>query len=489
MTIRVRPADVEVPPDDPFQNDLLDRKPSIETLTSLLGSLEGPCVLALDSKWGGGKTTFMKMWAAHLRNEHYAVVEFNAWETDFSGDPFVALSSRLQQQLDDTQSDDANQSVERFKVAAKRIALRAAPIAIRLLSQGLLDSGSLEQAIVEEVSSYANDRLEEFDEVEKSFVDFKDSLQQGALKLSEKHDSRPLFFMIDELDRCRPSYAVELLEIAKHLFSVDSIIFVIAVNRSELPHSIKALYGVDFNAQGYLQRFFDLDYSLPSPNRERFVHQAMIDTGLTAYFPAERVPFEVVPNLLARMLAASTLDLRRIAQSIRHLSLICAPLNNYSSMTAAAASAGLLLRKLDANLYAAFCKSECSDDDVVQQIYSNGELGSIQNSKEGHVFEAIVCSIWCERSSEVRGYNISIEQSPLLSRYNSALGEMHRRQDEARRSGPIIEFTEEEMARQERYRGVVNAARMISNVRVSGAFRDALMRVELLPGSDADETR
>ena len=218
-------------------------------------------------------------------------------------------------------------------------------------------------------------------------------------------------------------------------------------------------------------------------------HQAMIDTGLTAYFPAERVPFEVVPNMLARMLAASTLDLRRIAQSIRHLSLICAPLNNYSSMTAAAASAGLLLRKLDANLYAAFCKSECSDDDVVQKIYTNGELGSIQNSKEGHVFEAIVCSIWCERSSEVRGYNTSIEQSPLLSRYNSALGEMHRRQDEARRSGPRIEFTEEEMARQERYRGVVNAARMISDVRVSGAFRDALMRVELLPGSDADETR
>ena len=193
MTIRVRPADVEVPQEDPFRNDLLDRKPYIEALTGLLGAVEGPCVVALDSEWGGGKTTFLKMWATHLRNERYAVVEFNAWETNFSGDPFVALSSRLLEQLDHTQSDAAAQSVERFKVAAKRIALRAAPIAIRLLSQGLLDSGSLEQAIAEEVSSYAKDRLEQFDEVEKSFVDFKESLQEGAVRLSQKHDNHPLF--------------------------------------------------------------------------------------------------------------------------------------------------------------------------------------------------------------------------------------------------------------------------------------------------------
>ena len=250
MPIRIRPVEIEIPKENPFQNDLLDRESHIEKLTSLLGALEGPCVFALDSKWGGGKTTFLNMWAAYLRKEGFAVVEFNAWETDFSGDPFVALSARLQEQLDDAEVDDAGQSVERFRVAAKKIALRAAPIAIRLLSQGLLEPGSLEKTISEEASSYVEDRLEEFDKVEQSFVDFRDSLQEGAERLSEKHNNHPLFIMIDELDRCRPSYAIELLEVAKHLFSVDRIVFVLALNRRGLAHSVRALYGVEFDAEG-----------------------------------------------------------------------------------------------------------------------------------------------------------------------------------------------------------------------------------------------
>ncbi len=88
---------------------------------------------------------------------------------------------------------------------------------------------------------------------------------------------RPLIVMIDELDRCRPSYAIELLEVAKHLFSVDHIVFVLAVNRSELAHSIRALYGSDFDAEGYLRRFFDVDFRLPEPDRKSFI-DAMMDT-------------------------------------------------------------------------------------------------------------------------------------------------------------------------------------------------------------------
>ena len=73
--------------------------------------------------------------------------------------------------------------------------------------------------------------------------------------------------MINELDRCRPSYAVELLEVAKHLFSADRIVFVLAVNCDQLAHSVTALYGNDFDAEGYLRRFFDVDFQLPEPDR------------------------------------------------------------------------------------------------------------------------------------------------------------------------------------------------------------------------------
>ena len=87
MGIRIQPREIDVPENDPFKNDLLGRKESVEVLTHLVGSLEGPCVLAVDAAWGNGKTTFLRIWAQYLRNRGFPVVEFNAWETDFSGTP------------------------------------------------------------------------------------------------------------------------------------------------------------------------------------------------------------------------------------------------------------------------------------------------------------------------------------------------------------------------------------------------------------------
>ena len=64
--VRVRPIDFEVPEDDPFANDLLYRRAPIEVLTDLIRGIEGPCVLAVDSPWGTGKTSFLRMWAQYL---------------------------------------------------------------------------------------------------------------------------------------------------------------------------------------------------------------------------------------------------------------------------------------------------------------------------------------------------------------------------------------------------------------------------------------
>ena len=63
--------------------------------------------------------------------------------------------------------------------------------------------------------------------------------------------------MIDELDRCRPSYAVEFLETAKHLFVVNQVVFVLAINRKQLAHAVRALYGNEFEAEAYLRRSLD----------------------------------------------------------------------------------------------------------------------------------------------------------------------------------------------------------------------------------------
>ena len=95
MGVRIRPEDIEVPEDDPFKNDLLNRKEPAEILRNLVDAIEGPCVLAVDAAWGAGKTTFLRIWSRYLLNQGFPVVRFNAWETDHAGDPFISLVSEL----------------------------------------------------------------------------------------------------------------------------------------------------------------------------------------------------------------------------------------------------------------------------------------------------------------------------------------------------------------------------------------------------------
>ena len=481
MTIRIRPADVEVPPGEPFQNDLLDRKPYIETLTGLLGAVQGPCVLALDSEWGGGKTTFLKLWAAHLRKEGFAVAEFNAWETDFSSEPFVALSSKLREQFEAAPPESLAETTKHFSEVAKRVALHTAPVAIRLLSQGLLDSGSIERLIADHLATRAEDRLKEFDEAQSSITEFKEILNEGAKRLSMPHKNRPLFVMIDELDRCRPSYAIELLEFAKHLFSVDKIIFVLAINQAQLSKSIEGVYGAGFDAKGYLRRFFDIDYPLPSPKRENFVLQTLRDIGFSEQFQGNTGAFKVVPTMIAQMLAWSDLDFRRMGQAIHRLAVACIPLDGSSYEAAAVTSVAVVARELDPSLYREFCLGNVDDKDLLYGLWNNRDLESMQYTSEGYLFQSIVCNWWFElerqAGREVQGWNAS----SLLKHLEEKRTAIYKRINEANEGGEWEDLTEEESKEVRRVDAVVRATHEMYNVSDKLHLSTVIKRIECLP--------
>ena len=276
MRFRIQPKELEIPENDPFENDRLGRKEPAEILTRILESIEGPCVLAVDAPWGAGKTTFLKMLGHHLRQHGFPIVEFNAWETDFAGDPFLALSEELTAGLREYASGAGDGGIDRVQLyklrkATTEVFRRAVPGAIRLATAGLLDvSPMVEKEVGQALASYAQKQLSEYLDTRTSLQAFRTSLEELARELAETYHGLPLTIVIDELDRCRPSYAVELLETAKHFFSVDHVVFVLAVNRSELVHSVCAIYGSDFDASGYLRRFFDVDFRLPDADRQRF---------------------------------------------------------------------------------------------------------------------------------------------------------------------------------------------------------------------------
>ena len=193
--------------------------------------------------------------------------------------------------------------------------------------------------------------------------------------------------MIDELDRCRPSYAVELLETAKHLFDVDRIIFVLALNREQLEYAVKALYGNMFDAEGYLRRFFDLDFRLPAPERDDFI---------TELFTQVKISDHRVQMLVKTFLGLPTLSLRDIAQAVHRLGLVLNALTYTDPQIVEMVTVTLILRMLDNELYHQFINGEVSDAEVAEKIMGNRMKNPLEWEREDELFQAYIISAYKE---------------------------------------------------------------------------------------------
>ena len=324
--LRLQLPELEIPLKDPFENDMLNRKENVKVLTHLVESTYGPRVISVDAEWGNGKTTFLKMLAQYLDNQDHAVVKFNAWETDFCEHPFIALFSELENALnhfidrdgEDSQSENKYDTLNKLKSAASTLATAASKIAAISFEYSGVNVGIKFDSDLEK-----NKNIFEYKEAIKSLKEFKCTLEKTARALYELK-FRSLVIVIDELDRCRPSYAIELLEVAKHLFSVEDIVFILGINRSQLEHSIEALYGSKFNAQEYSRRFFDVDYKLPSPSRDDFINNLISNINIQSYFDSNNdssviCDFDTVRQMLKIYFVDSSISLRTIQQTIQQL--------------------------------------------------------------------------------------------------------------------------------------------------------------------------
>ena len=243
-----------------------------------------------------------------------------------------------------------------------------------------------------------------------------------ANALSKSRENRPLIVVIDELDRCRPSYAVELLETAKHLFAVNNIIFVLAVNRTELAHSIKALYGSGFDAEGYLGRFFDVDFRLPAPERKAFINALLEATQINDYFgrtqdQGAREDAQVARDLLLGFFGTSALSLRTIAQALHRLGLVLASLPSDRLAFPLQVVVALILRTVNADLYHRFVHGTNSDLQVVDKMLNRSELTNLKREEAGLWFEATMILAAGEVTDRPISSDRTTWTSPLLQRY------------------------------------------------------------------------
>lgn len=133
------------------------------------------------------------------------------------------------------------------------------------------------------LSKLAEIALADHETVRQSIRTFKENMGKLLKFIDKDIQSKklPMFVFIDELDRCRPSYAIELLENIKHIFDIPGIIFVIATDSKQLSHSINAVYGQNFASERYLKRFFDQEYNLTKPDNYAFAQHLFEHHGIT----------------------------------------------------------------------------------------------------------------------------------------------------------------------------------------------------------------
>lgn len=374
--IRLQPKDVFVPPepkDDPFANDTIGRRTQAERLTGLVERIEGPCVIALDAPYGAGKTTFLRMRAQTLRNEGFGVAEFNAWTSDFDGKPSNALAAQIDDAIDADGSDNAvNKAVDKLKCALVKVAAFAPMISLAMPEVDAdFDSANFVAA--------ANVRLpidalrSKSKEKEKSIQDIRDALAEYTDKKGR------LVVLIDELDRCRPTYAIETLEVAKHIFNAKGVVFALGLHRQQLTASIKAVYGQDFDAVGYLERFFDLSASLPVVRGREGYIKTKLDPQQLRYDMVMLTGNQQLPDLgFAEELAVSVEGMTarlidRFAQNLK-ITLVTMPSNLRNQGMFEYVCVGLALKLLDPEMYARFNEGDASDKDVFDRLIENQEL-------------------------------------------------------------------------------------------------------------------
>ena len=230
-----------------------------------------------------------------------------------------------------------------------------------------------------------------------------------------------MIVMIDELDRCRPTYAIELLEVAKHLFSVDHIVFVLAINRTELAHSIQAIYGDRFDAEGYLRRFFDIDFQLPEPDRDAFLEAMLATIDFKSYVRRAQEKdaqksAESVSSLVKTFFRPTDMSIRRVSQAMHRLGLVYASLRSERKSFMIGAAVALILRTVDPNTYHSFLRGELSDAQVVDSVFDRPSMHGIRNEHAGNLFEALI--IVAAHEEEL--YSLTPSEpvdSPLLQRH------------------------------------------------------------------------
>lgn len=377
MKLVTPPLAIEIT--DGFQNDRLNRQEYGEALLNLVSNSTEALVISLDGKWGEGKTTFVKMWQGLLNRESIPNLYIDAFTNDHIDDAFISIASAITTYAEENIKKGKEEKIEELINKSKKVGSKmlswSTRVAVKAITLGIIKDSDIDaiEKIKDEISESASDIIGDYVEERitahakdiELIESFKELLSSLPSKLTTD-DGKPLVIIIDELDRCKPTFAVEILEKIKHLFSVKNIIFLLVINKEQLEESIKCIYGHNIDAHTYLQKFINLEFRLPkqSVNINSTDYAKYIDRLLEAHEIETWGDSRIIRKILEPLAIHLDLSLRQLEKVFTNIALFYASSSERSLRIVQIITTVCVIKVYNPDLFSSILKGKCSIDSL-----------------------------------------------------------------------------------------------------------------------------
>ncbi len=301
--------------------DILKRKSFWEWLANLIINSENESlVISINAKWGEWKTDFLKRWNNYLKNDRELnTIYFNSFKNDYIEDPFIALLGEVSNVFSDKGIK------EKIKEKWKNILKWILPLAWKVWVRWIMKwdseqiSNDWENLLEWDIANEVWKKLESYSNKESEILDFRKTLEEVI-----EAERKQLVFIIDELDRCRPDFALRLLERIKHFFDIKGLYFVLGINKEQIEKYIEKIYW-NIDSTVYLQKFIDIETILPKEINEigwdmkKYIDYLFVKNDGIFNKKKDSIWIEFLGNLLLFISEKYSLTLRQIEKIFNDL--------------------------------------------------------------------------------------------------------------------------------------------------------------------------
>ena len=207
-------------------------------------------VYAICGAWGTGKTCFVKIWENKLKSQEKIFVHIDAFRMDYETEPFLmlirAFNESMKKNIDTAKKNNwQNKAKKLFSIK------NMAKLGVSILVDKTIGVDPLKEFI----NNAYNTCFDALSDEESLY----DQLIASLTEITNEFNSS-VYIIIDELDRCRPDFALETLERIKHIFHVRNVKFVLVYNEQVITSMINNKYGSSIDAKKYLTKFIEKRY-------------------------------------------------------------------------------------------------------------------------------------------------------------------------------------------------------------------------------------